>query len=1805
MSINIDALFQHLMKDPDIIPPEGEDKEDIAMAMATQRVKQSNNNNKALNMAKEDRSISKLLYFLKAEDDEEEIDTREFGKHERNFTKHRKVLEDGKNFPNTAAGRRNKKEYEEAKEYLDRPGVLQQAVRDHDEKMEQLQAEGSEDTEGTSGIDDAVPEASKRRGDIEDEAAVDEELGEASPETPAPKGREPFATGQAGESSQEAKARAGMSREERIADARARAAAMADMEEDEAPHHSLDSAVDAISNAAPDVELDHYGNDPDSPFHVSRFGDDPKAFHNIHSAYTKEDLAKAYDGLEKAGKQRSLNFDGKEGGSLVESTIHNMMEEYRKANPGTYESPLPQRGGGEEAGLDEAASVSDLTPEAQEAARKKRTEIQDTPASNWYEANVPDHKSGEVEWDKYFNDNNLIDADEHKINEHLHNFLKGRGKKNLTTPPKPTPTAEHVEPEVQKEIVIASQDEDDPKQEIEAKLAEHARSVIDNPDLTPHQQKVMIDSANALGKVAAKKASPPEKEITIEPPDDADTSEAILSHHADIHIEAEANGETDDEKSKAAENLHDAVISHETAGGDAEPILQEKGTRYRKLDSGQYHFQGGAKVWGDLSHRDAVGQTPEGEAEPSTDTPEAQDERQGAFDFDAPPPAEEAEPEIAVQSEAPDPRYNRQPNEKADREEWARRVRAAEEVKGAKLNATERAAVHPFNPDYVEPEAVEEPVDHLQTAKDNAAQLAKDIPSKIGRTMAGIPNEMLDRANELLSQASDASPQQQHDLIVRANTQLERIDRTLGNNPKGEHPIAAATPKRDSTPHDSEALEKAKAEMLAHIDEQGSVLKGAVKATERKRPEGTLNDSKEAINNAQTPAELHQALQTAHEDVQHVQRFYNKNITSFSDPKLATPEGGEPMAPKPEAAPKKKLTPKQQSRIRNAKAVQDQAQESLAEEQAKQEEHKKAEAEAKAKFDELQATPNLEDLSQVEQDEILTGMNESKKKGRDARKSQQTSQGHINRHQKKIDDTNAAIERATPSDEGAEQGQLIPEEEVEPTEETSEEASQAEPEPESTEGEVEPEVAIAPPDAEAGEADEEPVDQPAPARQRRPRAGQQSLGLPKPTAAERRAAQPIRSPEQASLDEAGVEAEPEDPSAPSTPRSVPRGQRDALGLIDKQTKKDFLLSNKMSSVVLSSLSDEEVDKAYADTHKKLSDKAMANNLNGVPDKEEVIQDMAEAHGRGSDEAYKEKLRKDHKYTSVQDLVKEHKAVEKEKAASKFAHEQNDAISSALNMDELSEDADKLHAMDRARDIAKKMGDSNRAVQEGGKPLLDRNAMSHLKSLLDDAVNKGDIPQDELDELANEADRMGENYLNDEHKASIDSDNDRQRAHHEEFLNHAEGMEEHELARRGHDLDHSKAHELHHYEQDEEGNLKRTGSSHSYRDEDGSVKHRDASGEGGVPGSEDDAVEGMEAGHPPKLLGLDADGKADQQEHFDLMKKGASTPLSDEEMSRFKELEAANPNLASPQYKAQLLGAQRHQLSGEGGEEKMGQMGIDAKDQEEAAGSSCRPPAGGMPPGGGKAWNPDTHRWCDKEYLDDIKGQVGPGGGSFYPEGVHAGTENAHLDHDENGVGQPMMVTSSGVHKVNMPQGGAKGMKTADGGPVSQADVLGHHLQGHAGGKVDAKTMSAMGFDHSDVHAGKGQKRGAWDPKTLTDVKGTPGAKVLGKIGGMLQRNKQRGEGKPNATGQDRQRARRGTDGSPITSVLSRIGDYTKEGLKDAAEELPGYLGGGVARDTDRYRDKQTRKAAKKVGKQQSAAQKLSDSVNRVMREDAV
>ena len=51
------------MGDPDIIPEEGTDKEELALAIATQRAKQSENNNLALNLAKTSSAIDKLAEF--------------------------------------------------------------------------------------------------------------------------------------------------------------------------------------------------------------------------------------------------------------------------------------------------------------------------------------------------------------------------------------------------------------------------------------------------------------------------------------------------------------------------------------------------------------------------------------------------------------------------------------------------------------------------------------------------------------------------------------------------------------------------------------------------------------------------------------------------------------------------------------------------------------------------------------------------------------------------------------------------------------------------------------------------------------------------------------------------------------------------------------------------------------------------------------------------------------------------------------------------------------------------------------------------------------------------------------------------------------------------------------------------------------------------------------------------------------------------------------------------------------------------------------------------------------------------------------------------------------------------------------------------------------------------------------------------------------------------------------------------------------------------------------------------------------
>ena len=67
MTTSIKLLFDKIMNDPDIIPPSGQKKEDVALAIAQQRAKQSENNRRALNLAKSSSPVKKLFDFIQLE----------------------------------------------------------------------------------------------------------------------------------------------------------------------------------------------------------------------------------------------------------------------------------------------------------------------------------------------------------------------------------------------------------------------------------------------------------------------------------------------------------------------------------------------------------------------------------------------------------------------------------------------------------------------------------------------------------------------------------------------------------------------------------------------------------------------------------------------------------------------------------------------------------------------------------------------------------------------------------------------------------------------------------------------------------------------------------------------------------------------------------------------------------------------------------------------------------------------------------------------------------------------------------------------------------------------------------------------------------------------------------------------------------------------------------------------------------------------------------------------------------------------------------------------------------------------------------------------------------------------------------------------------------------------------------------------------------------------------------------------------------------------------------------------------------
>jgi len=947
--------------------------------------------------------------------------------------------------------------------------------------------------------------------------------------------------------------------------------------------------------------------------------------------------------------------------------------------------------------------------------------------------------------------------------------------------------------------------------------------------------------------------------------------------------------------------------------------------------------------------------------------------------------------------------------------------------------------------------------------------------------------------------------------------------------------------------------------------------------------------------------------------------------------------------PAEEPAAEKPLTPKQKSSVKTATRIRDKAQESLDEQQAIHDEHKEAEEAARTKYEELDESRKQPDVTEAENFSLLDKMKEAEDAELEAQKGQRDAQGHMNRHQERIDNTTAQIERDS-----------TPTEEVTPTEETSEETPTTEPQPESTERTTE-----APPDAPADEGTGEDVGEPVgdeaptPRAQRREGGRQGRLGLPRPRADEQRAAQPIRSPEQARRDEAGLagpesteetvtattgegagidrvtrEVTPEERERREAPGSGTVTRRGRTTRTGRQTsfedyedspeqaeagergerageeraaayenidmkRNELKTKFGMEDRFVDSLSDGAVHQKHEEWESKNNANKANKQVSQGFSKEDVLKAMAKADGREGDEDHLNTLRERHQFDDANEVRKIHRDREDRRAESAHSMKQDAAIAEATNMKELPDDVDSYHAENRIREIMKKLDDHKQSHEKDGKPLLDMNAVKNLKEMTDDAVNKGDLSGEDMERLHAELADMGHKFWDDDHQSQLDGEHETARLAHQEHMEHVSGPGGHEA--RVEAFDHSKAHELHHYERDADGNRgERTGSTYNRKDADGKRERVEE------PNSKDslhDAVEHLEdTKHPPKVPGLDDEEKIAQKEHFDLIKKGGLR--SDDETATMKQLEQDNPFLQDPQYKAQVLGGNRHRMSGDDGEQVMNDMNLSPDQQEEAQLAACQAPPGAMPPPSDdlkpKAWNPATHRWCDKEYLEGLQGGIAEGEAMLMPNGLHHGTDNAHLDQDADGNVQGAIVTKDGVFKHQPP---AKLGQTPTG-PMGASDLAGHALSeaahaaditGH-GDKISKDIVASTGHGHSATH---GNQKIATKPPP-------PGpTKRRNRL------NKRREQASGAGTGIERQMSRRGTEGSPLSRFLS--GAFP-EGIKQAglevAGEAPGYLGGEKVRGTEAWQKHQIRQATKTVQTKERAATKFRRMMDEVQQESS-
>jgi hypothetical protein len=176
--------------------------------------------------------------------------------------------------------------------------------------------------------------------------------------------------------------------------------------------------------------------------------------------------------------------------------------------------------------------------------------------------------------------------------------------------------------------------------------------------------------------------------------------------------------------------------------------------------------------------------------------------------------------------------------------------------------------------------------------------------------------------------------------------------------------------------------------------------------------------------------------------------------------------------------------------------------------------------------------------------------------------------------------------------------------------------------------------------------------------------------------------------------------------------------------------------------------------------------------------------------------------------------------------------------------------------------------------------------------------------------------------------------------------------------------------------------------------------------------------------------------------------------------------------------------------------------------------------------------------------------------------------------------------------------------------------------------VGAKTMGNIGFGHSPKHSPhlQGFKPLGVGPRVRTPREGEekPGgywgeqkARIandplvrgvkagVGYISRLGKRAKQIQGSKPSATALGRQTDTRDTSGSALRNFLNFAGKGVKEAALTVGDGggVLGMAAGGAVRSTDAYRDKKTREAKERLRKKDIAAQKITDSINRVTEED--